>query len=355
MTVFEAGLIPVPCGGDTGKQPLIRYRGLANRMDRQYLERLLSAPLTEAAGIGILTGVGRTPITVVDVDDPALIPMIETRFGPTCIEVRTPSGGRHFWYRFAGERSTNLRRVGLAVDIKAARGFVVIPPTRRAGDSTGNYRFLRGRLEQLAELPTIAAEGAALLAAQARDALMSVGEVRDPKPPARAQKVPHGERNVTCHGWALRLAKHAVDFQGLVASLMDVNRNMCDPPLSIEEIRRIAASAWRYEQIGQNWVSSAGVTRITTEEGQRLRTAAALALLVCLRRNHGSRAADFAISPRAMATAGIVWDLGERAIRQARDELIEAGLLELTHRGGKGPGDPSRYRLVEALPLVRKV
>jgi hypothetical protein len=353
--VFEAGLVPVPCGGPDGKRPLIAYRDLELKLTRAYLEGLLIAPVTETAGIGVLTGAGRLPITVVDVDDTAIIPSIEDWFGPTSIVVGTPSGGRHFWYRFGGERSANLRRAGLAADIKGAGGFVVIPPTRKPDDGGGNYQFLRGGLEQLSELRFIAPGGAALLSPHAGDAEVAGEPIPHYGSSAAARKVPSGERNVTCHRWALRLARNVGDLEALIGSLMDVNRSICDPPLPMEEIRRIAASAWRCQQLGRNWVGSAGVTRITTEEGQRLRSVGALALLVCLRRNHGSRRGDFAISPRAMAEAGVVWDLGERAIRRARDELIEAGLLELSHRGGNGPRDPSRYRLVEPAPGVREV
>ena len=355
QVLLTAGLVPVPCGGETGKKPLIRYRNLDERMNQNFLTELLQDDAFRSAGVGVLTGVGQYPITVVDVDDPTALARVTELFGPTPIEIATPSDGRHLWYLSQGEGCANLRRHGLAVDIKGIGGFVVVPPTRRpalgkqGGSSlAGCYRFLRGSLDDLPGLPAMGEGGAALMLTA------SPVTTRASRQDREGRAVLMGERNSTCFSWALRLAPNSPDLAALVGALMEVNLGQCDPPLPLSEIRRVAMSAWGYDQAGRNWARSHGVVRITEEEGRRLRSAAALALLYRLRQAHGSRAEPFAVSPRPMAEAGCVLNLGERSIRQARAELVAGGFLELVHAGGAGLGDPSLYRLAGADLLDRR-
>ena len=154
------GLTPIPVGGEDGKKPLVKWprRRLAPESPaiKQWAEKFASA------NVGILTK--PSSVTVIDVDDPGLLPNMEERFGATPLVTRTPSGGGHLWYRAQGEGSRNLRRSeGLPVDVKAGGsgqgGFVVVPPSvRPSGPHAGKpYRFERGSWDDLRRLPSIRA------------------------------------------------------------------------------------------------------------------------------------------------------------------------------------------------------
>jgi len=110
QALMTAGLVPVPCGGETDKKPLIRYRNLDERMNQNFLTELLQNDAFRSAGVGVLTGVGQYPITVVDVDDPTALARVTELFGPTPVEVATPSDGRHLWFLSQGEGCPQTRR-----------------------------------------------------------------------------------------------------------------------------------------------------------------------------------------------------------------------------------------------------
>ncbi len=148
----EAGLVVIPCGGEKGKTPKIKTKALRYRPTAETIKGW--AERYDNANVGVLTG-ERSGVLVVDVDDAGVVdPMIE-RFGQTPLKTSTPSGGVHLWYRWNGERCSNLRpREGLKVDIKGAGGFVVVPPSVR--QSTGKpYTWLRGSLKDLPGLPGV--------------------------------------------------------------------------------------------------------------------------------------------------------------------------------------------------------
>lgn len=352
--LWKVGLLPIPCGKESGKEPLVRYKDAGARYGEATLWKWIADEKFRQAGVGVLTGAGRCPITVVDIDDPSLVEVVIERLGQSPIRVRTPSGGVHLWYRYNGERCANLRRCGWAVDIKAQGGFVVVPPSARPDTEIPRgkqYRFEAGSFSDLRDLPTI--NRAAL--DQMSGGTTERTERRASKPGASPQAQPmpiepggmirEGGRNIACFTHALGLARKVSDYYDLQIVMARFNKARCSPPLAPVEIQNIVISAWGYEERGENWCNGSGVSQITTDEMNAIPTAAAVALLVRLRQAHGSRSTTFAIAPRSMAAAGAVWDLGERVIRQARDELLTLGFLERTHCGGKGPGDPSLFRL----------
>src|ERR1700674_3344004 len=67
--------------------------------------RALAEKFTNADAFGFVAG-ERNRLTIVDVDsnDEALVYEVRGRFGDTPLQVITPSGGRHLYYRHNGER-----------------------------------------------------------------------------------------------------------------------------------------------------------------------------------------------------------------------------------------------------------
>ena len=119
----------IPCPGDDGKSPrggVAGYHRWKSRPGPESIRRF--ATKHGDANIGIITSL--SGLTVADVDEAGRdADEIIRRAGDTPLITRTPSGGLHLWYRSNGERSANLRSVGLAVDVKgSSAGIIIVPP-----------------------------------------------------------------------------------------------------------------------------------------------------------------------------------------------------------------------------------
>jgi hypothetical protein len=289
------------------------------------------------AGVGLLTG-QLGAITVVDLDDASLLPLVLDALGNTPITVETPSGGFHLWYRFSGEACQDLRP-DLKIDVKGRGGFVAAPPTVRAvGNHAGRaYRFQTGGLADMGRLPAIPAGALERLAKASRS---------KPSPcKSSTAKLPEGTRNRGLLRAALQLAHGATDADDHRNTVVLHNADHCQPPLSDKEAKRVAASAWRYHVEGRNWAGTGAVAMSRTTSAI-LGNPDAFWLLHHLRLNHAACGGEFAIAARAMEQSGVAAPLTERQIRRATQRLVETGFLIRTHIGGRGgPGDPSLYRL----------
>jgi excisionase family DNA binding protein len=143
------GLAVLPCGAGE-KRPLVagftRWRGPpAASTVADWASKF------PTANVGVVCGL--SGLVVVDVDDPALVDTALAHFGATPLRVRTPSGGRHLYFRdTTGQRCRNLRLShGAAIDVKGEGGFVLVPPSTSA--SGAPYAFEAGDFSVLAQLP----------------------------------------------------------------------------------------------------------------------------------------------------------------------------------------------------------
>ena len=80
------------------------------------------------ANIGLATGSG---LAVIDVDDEQGFDELEAAHEdlPKTLEAVTGSGGRHMFYRYAGEQLRSKNGFGRGVDLKADGGYVIAPPS----------------------------------------------------------------------------------------------------------------------------------------------------------------------------------------------------------------------------------
>jgi hypothetical protein len=197
------------------KVPAVRaYQCIGASYSAQLVSRF-----AEAMAAGFCAG-ARNGVTVVDIDstDDRLVHEIQVRFGATPLQVITPSGGRHLYYRHSGE----ARRPRLLPDVDIlGAGNVVCADSETA---KGRYQIERGSLDDLPRLPSLAAA---------------------PATSQRREKVQLGERNTELYRY---LARHAVHCDSLDA-LLDVARTWADRrlavPLPDTEIVKTATSAWR--------------------------------------------------------------------------------------------------------------
>jgi hypothetical protein len=329
LSFWDAGLCPIPCGGEAGKRPLLSTKNWHQRPLREAVRSWTADARFDGANVGLLTGL--SGLTVVDIDDPSALPDLLHRFGPTPIMVSTPSGGMHLWYRAAGERCTDLRRHGFTADVKGVGGFVVAPPSIRPTDGR-RYQFDAGGQARVDHLPRVAPAATEWLASIA-------GGV-----PGR--KFLPGHRNTQLFKQALGLVRGCEDLEELIEELIATNRLTCDPPLPNEEVVRTAQSAWRYQILGRNFAGGGGFS-CSAELRRRIGDPDALWLYAILMEAHAAKVptgASFAISAKARALPGVAAPLSAMRIRKARDRLIAVGVLQQTYAGGRRKGDTSQYR-----------
>ena len=165
---------------------------------------------------------------------------------------------------------------------------------------------------------------------------------------ARVGSITEGERNKTLHRQLLRAANHAATFDDLLATARRFNEDFA-PPLPDAEVVETAASAWKCQIEGRNRVGSRGAVDWSVELVQMCAPhkhgGDALILTTILRAKHAYREEPFAVAARAMAGHQVIAGWTEHRIRTALDAAVSLGLVERVYKGGRGPGDPSLYRL----------
>jgi hypothetical protein len=264
----------------------------------------------------------RSKITVLDYDstDQGGFGDALSRHGDTPIKVQTASGKLHGLYRHNGERRCVRPFEGLPVDILGA-GFVVAAGSVIPG--MGVYEFIEGGLDDLDRLPAL------------RGLPSSVYAKPTLKPEAIFPDgiVPDGERNTSLFSFCMKeVAKtrgcgtEEERLELLIKEAVDFNAR-CEPPLSERRVMTTVASAWGYEQRGDNWFGSGSWRPLPREEALQMILKEADAFrLCCFLQLHQSHDSEFMIANGLADVLG--WTL--RRLREARKVLIERGLVVRT-------------------------
>lgn len=314
-------LAVIPVGGEDRKRPLVSFGKWTRRPGPEFIDKLIGKH--PRANVGIITGL--SGVTVVDVDDPEHVATMLQRCGDTPLVTNTPSGGSHLWYMGDGERCANLRSEGLAVDVKAGNGFVVVPPSTKNNGS--RYEFSRGSWDDLVRLPKVKQNSL-------------------PKRNlTRLRAVKEGQRNDFLFRELLRQVRGCDDLDALIDVAESINDHFL-PPLSEAEVVETAQSVWKYETEGNNWVGKE--TRIVftaSQYGMLMENPDALTLQGYLLMKHAARQGPFAVSSKAMAAVDVIPGWGPKRFTNARRWLEDKGFLILCHQGGQRPKDPSLFQL----------
>lgn len=307
-----------PCLGDDGKLPLVTWGHLKRPPKPETIDKWWAK--WPDANVGIATEPSR--LTVVDCDDASVVKTMLRECGDTPLIAETPRDGVHLYYRHNGERSLNgFRR---AVDVKAAGGFIVAPPSRRP-DSGKTYTFVKGSLTDFARLPT-AKPGSLPLAGQKY---------------LSEEKVPQGARNVALFRELRKIAPECETLDELLFRAEGFNEVLFDQPLTESEVRRCAEGVWKYLLQGRCFQPGQQYAGLSGEEIDTLiDKSAALALWVNLKRHHKGLREEFVICPAAMAPR-LNWSEGK--ISRAINVLIERNFIIRIYKGGRGRGDPHKY------------
>jgi hypothetical protein len=325
-----AGIVPLPIAPN-GKRPLVNHPGKFGRR-----AALQIAPKFPDANLGFWCG-RHNGLTVVDIDsstDAELQHALST-YGDSPIIVQTASGKHHAYYHHNGERRRIRPDKSHPIDILGEGGLCVAPPSTRSG---GRYEFVRGGLANLANLPTIR-----------RGALENLEPAPVEKVDGSVGAAPIGRRNDSLFRLALAMAHDAESLADLLERASRANAELSRPPLPAAEVRRAAASAWRYKLDGRLMTTGMNSSILLPSASiARLLTAGetdAMALLALLRKAHsGQIGRTFAVSPLALERARKIGSWDKRRYRNAARRLRDLGELVQVKPGGRGPHDPATYR-----------
>jgi len=183
-------------------------------------------------GVGIVTG-PLSGILVLDVDGSRGEAKLQELGHPPTPMVRTAGNGLHLYFKHPGEDVRTGIRVAPELDVKAAGGYVVAPPS--LGANGRRYEWLVSPEEaEPADPPEWLMR---LLERPRRNGTASpVG-----------RKIPPGRRNQELTSIAGTMRRRGMEEAEILAALRTANELRCDPQLGVEEVEKIAASVARYE------------------------------------------------------------------------------------------------------------
>lgn len=315
--LHRAGFALLPLGsGDDGKRPL-----LGGWVAKDLTLTQVFGPM-HRTGVAMY-GIRLDGLAVVDcdTDDPALVIEMEARFGPSPVHVRTPRG-RHLYYRANG-KPPNLRREGLAVDIKTGASAYVTGQLSMRPDG-GTYAPVKGRLGV--------------------DPLPSMSCVKSPSLATEKLQVPipAGDRHNELVKLAVRRAGDVSGPDDLAAELRATRDEWCKTPETMpdSELAGIAGWVWRCRLENRLYAGRMGAFSLHRQPLDLLRGKPAqedaLALYVRLVDLHGQiPGKTFPLCHPAMKEAGLT-SLSKARFLAARRALEHAGLLKMIgkHKAG---------------------
>jgi hypothetical protein len=352
-----AGLYPFPVAG---KRPLItaygRHRpGAATTI--RWAERF------DAANLGLSTRMHR--LAVFDADDPEAVALFAAVLGRSPLRVRTRRGEHWYFADPAGAVAGANHPGGQAFDIRASgtADFVLAPGSVNGAAvyeivGYAGERPIAEYAARLRDLPPADPRALAALLDHGRRSAPRIpnGSAADGKIlrlPSGA--IPEGQRNNTLFQLACREAhplrrRLGDDAAALAARMTALNDALCDPPLDVAEVVRLAASAWGYTLAGVNRPPGRRaryIREVLRRVGGRDR---ALALWGLLSQAQDG-GIDLALAPARVAAAVPGWR--HRAGEAAIAGLAEMGVLRQVSPGGRGRGRVACYRLLE--PVISEV
>ncbi len=183
-------------------------------------------------GVGIVTG-RLSGVLVLDVDGPEGAAELQKHGHPATPMARTASGGMHLYFQHPEHAVKTGIRVAPGLDVKAAGGYVVAPPS--VGANGNPYEWI------------VSPEDADL--ADPPEWLMRLIGPRERKGPAGpvGERIPPGRRNTDLASIAGSMRRRGMGEAEIAHALSFTNQQRCNPPLDEEEVKTIAASVARYE------------------------------------------------------------------------------------------------------------
>ena len=151
---------------------------------------------------------------------------------PETLIVMTGSGGTHYYFGHPGGAVKNsVGKLGVGLDVRAAGGYVVAPPSLHA--SGNEYRW---RIDPRAKKPAVCPAF-----------ICRNGSSPKPAKTETVGPITEGQRNDTLTSLAGSLRRAGFSAEAMYAALAEENQKRCDPPLPDKEIKKIADSVSNYK------------------------------------------------------------------------------------------------------------
>jgi hypothetical protein len=221
-------MIPSGAGAD-GKSPSVSWEAYQNRLPseeelRGWI-RMRKPPLW-----GLVTG-QISQVVIVDLDpgaDAAIMGNLEPH-------VKTPRGGGHYWFQHPGHHVKTCSGILPKIDIRGDGGFANCVGTnpKTNGKYTMDIMPTRDKLYPWDRMPR-----------QIIRAMKKEKKTREAKP---GEPIPEGMRDSTLASLAGSMRKRGMTEDEILAALVTVNKERCQPPLEDEQVAKIAKSVSRYE------------------------------------------------------------------------------------------------------------
>ncbi|MGH7745816.1 MAG: bifunctional DNA primase/polymerase, partial [Candidatus Dormibacteria bacterium] len=223
----------------------IPYAGTRGVNDATTDARIIAAWWAATPDANVAIACGASGLVVIDIDprhggDETWSDLVAQHGEPTTLQVCTPSGGSHYYYRAPDgvEIASGASVLGAGVDVRARGGYVLAPPSVVDGVAYV-YEAEHGPRE-------IAPVTLPPLPSWLRDALTrpraSVALGADDAAPIAA-----GARNTTLASIAGTMRRRGLASDEIVGALAVLNTRRCMPPLDEREVSAIAHSVARYE------------------------------------------------------------------------------------------------------------
>ncbi len=273
---------------------------------------LLAIRFPDAPAGGFVAG-GKNKIAVADIDSPdeRLRDEIVACYGDTPLQVLTPSGGRHLYYRHGGE----LRRIRPLPDVDILGGGNVVA----VGSATpkGTYVIERGSLDDLDRLPRMKAA---------------------PASPPKPGTVPVGQRGNALFAYCCSIVDTCDTLDQLTDGARTWVEQRCEQPASDPvndaEIIKTCASVWRFRggrrPFMQHVIEGPEFAKLTAD----LEVWGICSYLLAT----NGPAAEFMIADGLAGARG--WP--RRAVPRARRVLVDRGIVKCIRQPRKG--SPGLYR-----------
>lgn len=251
---------------------------------------------------------------------------MEERYGPLPRTRTHQTGGGGLHYIYHNPDGKNIRNAVMlggyqGIDLRANGGYIVVPPSQH--ESGHYYRLLDD--SEIAPAPAWLMELATKKRTSPEQFIVGI--------PSIAQ----GQRNATLASLAGTMRRRGMSEEAIEAALLEVNRRQCSPPLTENEVKRVAQSVALYEpsaQLGQSASTMASGVLNLTDVGNAERLAA----------KYGRDIRFNVITKNWHVWDGRCWklDIGEIRLRQ----LAKATVRDIYAEAANEPDDRKREKIV---------
>lgn len=193
------------------------------------------------ANLGVVTGC-RSGVIVLDIDrshggEQSLLEL-QVKYGklPDTLSAKS-GGGRHLYYTYSGDDIRNSAgKLGPGLDIRGNGGYIVAPPSVHPNGTVYTW---------ITKPSQVAPASAPDWLVRALSEKLEPGGAHPLAPPV-GEQIRSGNRNQTLTSLAGSMRRRGMSTDAIYAALWAENTTKCAPPLSEDEVHRIAVSVSRY-------------------------------------------------------------------------------------------------------------